>query len=130
MNIYSCAKCGFSHSEFTGRMHFGDLHDWSLKEAKFRRIVKKAMIAEDIIIIDDQLAFINWLIGPDYGEIPYMIQNKEEIYRQTKEIPEDWISRIQTRGKLVNVGPRSSVYDVIRAAAQIYKSKRILVGMN
>lgn len=127
---YTCQRCGFFMRENTGFMNFGDLHDWALKEAQFRRIVRKAMIAEGMTDLDQQTDFMIWLIGPDFGTIPYMIQNRAEVMRDTKKEPEDWMQRIKDKSRLLNINGNTPVYAAIRAAAEQYKSSRILLGFN
>lgn len=125
MAIYSCPRCTFQHSEFTGKMNIGTLHDWALKEAQFRRLVKKAMIAEGFVTIEQQTDFMSWLIGPDFASVPYMIIN---ISGYVSDTPDDWISRIRDRSRLSNVNGKAPVYATIRAAGQIYKSRKMAVG--
>ena len=90
----------------------GHVHDSALRDAQFRRIVKKAMVHERLTSLDHQASFIEWAIGPDYKDVDY----------------QNWPDRIRDRTSLL-VDVKQSVYLVIRAACQLFKSKRMMVGI-
>lgn len=128
MVFWECKTCGFHDEEMTGIIDFGTLFDWTLKEAQFRRIIRKAMIHCGLTDIDGQSEFLRWLIGKDCFEIPYMAyKNENGIY---KEQDNTWLSRIKENAKLHKISAMSSVYDVIVGAVGIWQSKKILTGAN
>jgi hypothetical protein len=86
----------------------------SARETKFRKIVNSAMEEENVIDIDDKSAFMNWAIGSDYATTPY----------------QEWPLRISSNVSLVGIDRMSPVKAVIRAACQIWKQKRIFVGVH
>lgn len=127
--LFAC-RCGFQRSDWTGQMNMGQLHDWAMAEAQFRRIVRKAMINAGLKTVEAQCAFMEWLIGEDYSQLPYCVSNKEQHQRMTKEVVEDWVSRIQKNSRLYGVTESSSVYRVIHAAAEKYMdNNRVLMTM-
>ena len=88
------------------------------------------MIKAGLETIDAQCAFMEWLIGEDYSQLPYCISNKREHEMRTKEKVEDWVSRIQRNSKLLGVTESSSVYQVLYAAAEKYmESHRVFLAM-
>lgn len=134
IKVYYCDLCTFERAEHTNQMNIGLLHDWSLKEAHFRRIVKKAMITEGLEKQEQQEEFIEWLIGEDYRDLPYMIFNRAEIEKRLKEegkpgeIIDDWLTRIKKR--LRNVSGGASVFEVLRAGVREWRSKQIRAMVN
>lgn len=127
---HTCQKCGWFQRENTGTLHFGELHDWSLLEAKFRRIVRKAMIHEGMTDLDQQTAFMEWLIGKDFGNIPYMINNRAQVEKETRSEPIDWLQRIKDRSRLLNINGNTPVYVAIREAAKVYRMRRVFAAVN
>ena len=88
--------------------------DYSAKmDMKFRRIVNKAMERAGVKDLDDKASFIEWAIGKDYKTVPY----------------QDWPARLTDRVKLIGIWNQPVVL-IIQAAAEIWKRKRIVVGMN
>lgn len=83
------------------------------KHATFRRIFGRALDHEGIQDLDQMAEFTKWAIGDDYQMLPY----------------EQWPDRIKARTRLI-VDGSMSVYEVIRAAAQVFKRKKVIVGMN
>lgn len=86
------------------------VHDEALLEARFRRIVRKAMFAEGLTSFDSQCDFFDWALGPDYKDVAYQF----------------WPDLIKHRTRLM-VGAKDSVYYVFRAAVQLWRSKRTIV---
>jgi len=84
------------------------------KVAKFRQIVNNAMLHGGLDDIDQRAEFIHWAIGDDYAKLP----------------PQDWPQRISERARLLDINSFTSVYLVISAAVQVFKQKKIIVGMN
>ena len=62
--------------------------------------------------IDDKCDFIKWAIGTDFANLPY----------------QKWPYRLADRVKLLNINMHSSIYWVIRSAAEIWKRKRLVIG--
>lgn len=99
---------------FNGGLNISKLSEDAAKDAQFRKIVNQAMEHSGVRDMDDKALFMNWALGDDYKMLPY----------------QDWPARISERTRLIGMTMHTSVYQVIRAAAELWKQKRIMVGMN
>ena len=122
VRLQFCTKCGYQAESLTGAIDFGQVHDYALKDAQFRRIVRKAMIVTGIRDLDHQTSFMQWMIGEDFAHLPYMIRTHARFADN-----DDWLSRIKSRVKLLNIDGNAPVYAVICAAAQIFLNTRTLI---
>lgn len=91
-------------------LDMGVLHAEALREAQFRRLVRKAMWHEGIRDIDNQVEFFEWALGPKYKDVAYQF----------------WPDLIKERTRLI-VSAKDSVYYVFRAAVQLFKSKKVII---
>ena len=96
-----------------GGLNLTALGEAANRDAKFRAIVNRAMEDSGVRDIDDKCDFMLWAVGEGYKDLPY----------------QEWPFAIADRVKLIGVSPSSSVYDVISAAAQIWKRKRLVISV-
>jgi len=111
--------------EHATTIDMGRVYRGAHKDALFRRIVRKSMLHAGIVDLDQQSEFIEWLIGKDYQTLPYMLKSESEMYHTS----DDWLSRIRDRARILNIDGNTPVYQVLRASAEIWKQKRILVAV-
>ena len=82
------------------------------KDLEFRMLVNKALEEADVRDMDDKEDCIKWMIGEDYGTLEYQF----------------WPYRITENTKIVGIDAGTPVKALIRAAASLWKEKRILIG--